>query len=233
MAISTPAQKPRGAARSTLSTATRPRYRCWVRAGPGPILGRWLPPESCTWCRVRPRTRPGSWWATRSLAVDGQVPRDILDWRFLVDEPDLVLDVRAGRPRADRRGAEGGRRAARRRGPLGAVRPGPHLRQPLRVLLHLPAAAGAAFEPLPEGRRLPAELPLRELHHPHPLHRGGPRAGGHAGAQPAERLASTPPTPRCAPRCCATGGAAPACAGSAPSSTTASRCTARSSCAPA
>jgi putative radical SAM enzyme (TIGR03279 family) len=29
-------------------------------------------------------------------AVDGQVPRDILDWRFLVDEPDLVLDVVRG-----------------------------------------------------------------------------------------------------------------------------------------
>jgi NifB/MoaA-like Fe-S oxidoreductase len=30
------------------------------------------------------------------VAVDGQVPRDILDWRFLVDEPDLVLDVLRG-----------------------------------------------------------------------------------------------------------------------------------------
>jgi NifB/MoaA-like Fe-S oxidoreductase len=29
-------------------------------------------------------------------AVDGQVPRDLLDWRFLVDEPDLVLDVVRG-----------------------------------------------------------------------------------------------------------------------------------------
>jgi NifB/MoaA-like Fe-S oxidoreductase len=30
------------------------------------------------------------------LAIDGQVPRDILEWRFLVDEPDLALEVRRG-----------------------------------------------------------------------------------------------------------------------------------------
>jgi putative radical SAM enzyme (TIGR03279 family) len=30
------------------------------------------------------------------LSVDDQVPRDILDWRFLVDEADLVLEVRRG-----------------------------------------------------------------------------------------------------------------------------------------
>ena len=30
------------------------------------------------------------------LTVDDQVPRDILDWRFLVDEPDLVLELRRG-----------------------------------------------------------------------------------------------------------------------------------------
>ena len=92
-----------------------------------------------------------------------------------------------GRPGAHRRGGQGRRRAARDRGPLVAVRPGPHVRQPLRVLLHLPAAAGAAEEPVPEGRRLPAELPLRELHHPDPLHRGRPRAGGDRGHQPPER----------------------------------------------
>ncbi len=44
--------------------------------------------------------------------------------------------------------------------------------------------------------------------------------------------ASTPPTPRCGRACCATGGAPPACAGCGRCSTTASRCTARSSCCP-
>ena len=78
-----------------------------------------------------------------------------------------------------------------------AVRPGAHLRQPLRVLLHLPAAPGPAAEPVPEGRRLPAVVPLRELHHAHPLHRGRPRAGRHRAAVAAQRAASTPPIPTC------------------------------------
>ena len=128
-------------------------------------------------------------WATRCTAIDGQVPRDIIEWRFLVDErrpgarrrrgagssSPVEVDKRAGEPLG-------------RGGAVGAVRPGAHLRQPLRVLLHLPAAAGPAEEPLPEGRRLPAELPLRELHHPHPVHRGRPRAGRHRAAEPAQRV---------------------------------------------
>ena len=30
------------------------------------------------------------------VAVDGEAPRDVLEWRFLVDEPDLQLDLRRG-----------------------------------------------------------------------------------------------------------------------------------------
>jgi len=30
------------------------------------------------------------------LSIDGQVPRDIIEWRFLVDEPDLMLELRRG-----------------------------------------------------------------------------------------------------------------------------------------
>ena len=30
------------------------------------------------------------------LAIDGRVPRDIIEWRFLVDEPDPTLDIRRG-----------------------------------------------------------------------------------------------------------------------------------------
>ena len=121
------------------------------------------------------------------LAIDGEVPRDVIEWTRLVDEADLELDVRRGGLELTLGGAEAGRRAARRRGARRAVRPGAHVRQPLRVLLHLPAAAGAAEEPVPEGRRLPAELPLRELHHADPLHRGRPRAGRHRGPEPAQR----------------------------------------------
>ena len=46
---------------------------------------------------------------------------------------------------------------------------------------------GMRVEPLPQGRRLPALVPLRELHDPHPLHRGRPRAGGDRAAVAAER----------------------------------------------
>ena len=104
---------------------------------------------------------------------------------------------RRGRPRArDPAGPRGAHRPApqggggdpRDRGVLGGVRPGPHLRQPLRVLLHLPAPQGDATQPVPEGRRLPAVVPLRELHHPHPLHRARPRAGPDRAAVAAVRV---------------------------------------------
>ena len=98
------------------------------------------------------------------------------------------------------------------------------MRQPLRVLLHLPVAARAAPQPLPEGRRLPAVVPLRELHHPHPLHRGRPRAGRRPRASRRSTCRSTPPTRPCAPTCCATAAAGCPCAGCGPCSTTASRC---------
>ena len=49
---------------------------------------------------------------------------------------------------AGSRVAQGGRRAARGRGLLGRLRPGPHVRQPLRVLLHPSAAQGHAPQPV-------------------------------------------------------------------------------------
>ncbi len=118
--------------------------------------------------------------------VDGLQPRDVIEWQYATDEADIELDVRQGRYRDRSHGAETGRRAARRRGPVGRVRSRPDVRQPLRVLLHLPAAQGHAQEPVPQGRRLPPELPVRQLHHAHPVHRVGPRACDH-------RAALTPP----------------------------------------
>ena len=104
---------------------------------------------------------------------------------------------RRGRGRPRRRARPGssfdvdvrqaGRPAARGRGVQRRLRPGPHVRQPLRVLLHLPAAEGPAPQPVPEGRRLPAQLPVRELHHADPVHRGRPRAGRHRAAVAAAR----------------------------------------------
>ncbi len=88
----------------------------------------------------------------------------------------------------DRRGDEGSRRAAGCRGRVGHLRRRPHVRQPLRVLLHPPAPAGPADQPLPARRRLPAVVPVRELHHAHPLHGDGPGARHHRAAVPALRV---------------------------------------------
>ena len=43
-----------------------------------------------------PAARAGLEVGDEVLAIDGQVPRDILEWRSLADEPDLGLDVRRG-----------------------------------------------------------------------------------------------------------------------------------------
>ena len=67
---------------------------------------------------------------------------------------------------------------------VGGLRPGPDLRQPLPVLLHLPAAQGHAPKPLREGRRLPPQLPLRQFHDAHPLHRARRRARPRRGLSP-------------------------------------------------
>jgi hypothetical protein len=77
------------------------------------------------------------------VALNGRCPRDVIEWRWLTDEPEVDLEVRAVASSSPR-GGEAGRRAARRRGVERGVRPGAHLRQPLRVLLHLPAAQGHA-----------------------------------------------------------------------------------------
>ena len=70
---------------------------------------------------------------------------------------------------------QAGRRATRRRDPIGRVRSGTNLRQPLRVLLHLSVAQGHAAQPVSQGRRLPAQLPVRQLHDADPVHRGRSR----------------------------------------------------------
>jgi putative radical SAM enzyme (TIGR03279 family) len=43
-----------------------------------------------------PAERAGLVPGDEVVAVDGRVPRDVLEWRFLVDEADLELDVRRG-----------------------------------------------------------------------------------------------------------------------------------------
>ena len=63
-----------------------------------------------------------------------------------------------------------------------------HLRQQVRVLLHPPAAARHAQEPLRQGRRLPAVVPARQLHHAQRPRRSGARAHRGAAAVAALRL---------------------------------------------
>ena len=133
------------------------------------------------------------------------------------------------RSRVEKAAGVAARARARERG----VRPGAHVRQPLPVLLHLPAAQGHAAQPVPEGRRLPPLVPLRELHDAHPLHRGRPRAGGHRGPRPAVRE-----HPRDRPRGAHGAPAQPArrdepALARRAARRRASRCTARSWCAPA
>ena len=226
MAISTPAQKParRGQQHPVDVHHDRGLPRAVRR-----ILGGCPPRESSPSRPVRRGAGRARAWATRCVSLNGQVPRDVIEWRLLADDAELELEVRRGGLEHPRRRDQAGRRAARRRGVVGAVRPGAHVRQPLRVLLHLPAAARACgrslylkdddyrlsflygnFTTLTRFTEADLERVLIEglspLQRQHPRHR--------------------PRRPRGA--CCATAGAPPACAGCGPCSTTASPSTARS-----
>ena len=244
IAFSTPAQNPRGSASSTRSTGTSSGYRR-ARAEASPTasgagdqvaLGACRRPRVTTAPTVvavaaAPRRRGrGSARATscsRSTGAGPATSSSTASWstkpissswfgaRAVPTCSDVLVAKEAGEPLGHR-------------GLLRRLRPGPHLRQPLRVLLHLPAPEGHAAEPLAEGRRLPALVPLRQLHDPHPVHRDGPRASADRASLARCSSRSTPPTPTSGLVCSATGGARPACAGCGRSSTAASRCTVRS-----
>ena len=66
-------------------------------AGRAPYPGRHVRP-SCRRRRARLRRRraPAWWRATRCCRLNGQVPRDVIEWRLLADEADLELEVRRG-----------------------------------------------------------------------------------------------------------------------------------------
>ena len=162
--------------------------------------------------------------------MNGAVPRDVIQWKWLTDEADLVLDlVRGGleSPSRSRSGPES--RSASRSTRRCSTRSAPATTTASSA--SSTSCRPACGEPVPQGRRLPAELPLRELHHAHPVHRGRPRAGRHRGPVAAERQHPRHRPRRAGRRCSATGGARRACAGCGPCSTTASRSTARSWCA--
>ena len=146
MAISTPAQKPRGRGQEhPVDVHVDRGYRradrvAWSGHEPAPRVVAVAPGS--------PADRAGLEAGDEVLRLNGEVPRDVIQWRLLTDEAEVEVEVRRGGLELTRHGGEAGGRAARRRGVQRAVRPGAHVRQPLRVLLHLPAAAGPAASSL-------------------------------------------------------------------------------------
>jgi len=91
MAISTPAQKPRGTASSTLSTATPEGYRRH-----GPILVAMSRPLVVAVADGSPAQVAGLLPGDTVVAIGGEVPRDVIAFRLLADEPDVEIDVERG-----------------------------------------------------------------------------------------------------------------------------------------
>ncbi len=74
-----------------------------------------------------PAQRAGLQVGDELLAIDGRVPRDVIEYRLLVDEADPELEIRRGHEELTVTAAQGGRGGPRDRGVLGGVRPGPDL----------------------------------------------------------------------------------------------------------
>src|SRR5207244_9786860 len=101
MAISTPAQHPRGAARRTFSTFTvdepsgcAPSEVRLLGSAPYPV--RMSPPTVVAVAPASPGARAGLQPGEEILSIDGERPCDVIQWRLLTDEPDLSLEVRRG-----------------------------------------------------------------------------------------------------------------------------------------
>ena len=91
MAISTPAQKPRGAASSTRSTGTHPGYRRASR-----ILAGMSLPTVVAVTEGSPAARAGLRPGDEIVAMNGRAPRDVIEYQLIADEPEVELDVRRG-----------------------------------------------------------------------------------------------------------------------------------------
>ena len=215
-----------------------PRCRAYgstcVVEGTGPVS--WADARrtrSCRRARIAGASRPGSPPATRSWRVNGEQLRDVIATNSRPTSAARRARASAAAGSSSSSWCEkAGGRAARPRARARGLRPGADVRQPLPVLLHPPAPQGHAAQPLPEGRRLPAVVPLRELHDAHPLHRGRLRAGRHREAEPALREHPRHRSRRAHPAAAQPAGRDEPALARARCSTRASRCTARSSCAP-
>ena len=138
----------------------------------------------------------------RLLSINGRRPRDLIDLQLLVGEEELVLEVRGSRRHAPHRGAGEGPRC----GPGAGVHRGPvrwpaAVQQRLPLLLHRPAAPRPSPQPLSQGRRLPAELSLRLLPHPHQPHRQPTGSGSRSSASRPCSCRFMPPIRNCAAAC--------------------------------
>src|SRR5687767_4877417 len=91
MAISTPAQKPRGWARSTRSTVTTPGYGPPARTLDPMSLPRVVAVEPGS-----PAARAGVLPGDELVAMNGQAPRDVIQYRLLADEAELELVLGRG-----------------------------------------------------------------------------------------------------------------------------------------
>src|ERR1043165_72119 len=92
MAISTPAQNPRGSAKRTRSTSTTAGY-----LGIPPIA--WRPMSAPVVVSVAPGSaaeRAGLRAGDEVVTINGIVPRDVIEWRFAADEADVEIELRRG-----------------------------------------------------------------------------------------------------------------------------------------
>src|SRR3954451_6520720 len=90
MAISTPAQKPRGDASSTRSTSITTEATQGLRR----IRSRMSAPRVVAVAPGSAAAQAGVAVGDEVLSLNGQVPRDIIQWRFLGDDADVDLEVR-------------------------------------------------------------------------------------------------------------------------------------------
>ena len=205
MAISTPAQNPRGSASRTLVSGMTRIARCdrhltrpsMTGAGARGFTLQALDVATRPFSRSYPtlpqRPQQASAWATSWLTINGiRAFNDVIEYQQLVDDEPIPSPGAAHRDQVLRARRRPSTRAAGE--PLG-LRLNSSIFDRVQtcdnhcdVLLHLSAAAGDAEVALPEGRRLPPLVPVRQLHDTHSLHGARPRPCGRGEARAALRV---------------------------------------------
>ena len=130
--------------------------------------------------------------------INGHPVRDLVDYQFYAAEEELLLEVERNGRQLEILVAKG---ADEEMGILFGEEPAPFIRICANKCVFCfikglagaedgaaRAAAGHARLALHQGRRLPLQLPLRQLHHAEQPQRAGLAAAGGAAPQPALRL---------------------------------------------